>query len=191
MTARIRLLGIRHHGPGSARAVLAALRADPPDVVLLEAPADADTVLALAADPEMQPPVALLGYVVDRPERAAFYPFASFSPEWAALTWALEAGVPVRCIDIPVRHSLAPQPAEQQLTLTDAPPRPADPLAELALAAGYDDAERWWEDVVEHRDADAHAGGGGGDPDGPFPAIGEAMGALRSLYEPDGVPPDP
>lgn len=188
MTARVRLLGIRHHGPGSARAVLAALRADPPDVLLLEAPADADPVLALAAHPEMQPPVALLGYVTDRPEHASFYPFASFSPEWVALTWALEAEVPVRCIDIPVRNALAPRAPEQQLTLTDAPPRPDDPVAELALAAGYDDAERWWEDVVEHRDDAAHAGGG---PDGPFPAIGEAMAALRSLYEPDGVPPDP
>ena len=28
-----------------------------------------------------------------------------------------------------------------------------DPLAALAEAAGYDDPERWWEDVVEHRGA--------------------------------------
>lgn len=43
----------------------------------------------------------------------------------------------------------------------------------LAEVAGYDDAERWWEDVVEHRTA------GTGDPFAPFVAIEEAMGALR------------
>ncbi|MDX3804630.1 DUF5682 family protein, partial [Streptomyces sp. AK04-3B] len=48
-----------------------------------------------------------------------------------------------------------------------------DPLAVLAEVAGYDDAERWWEDVVEHRTA------GAGDPFAPFAAIEEAMGALR------------
>jgi hypothetical protein len=26
-----------------------------------------------------------------------------------------------------------------------------DPIGALAEAAGYDDPERWWEDVVEHR----------------------------------------
>ncbi|MDX5569451.1 DUF5682 family protein, partial [Streptomyces sp. ID05-04B] len=48
-----------------------------------------------------------------------------------------------------------------------------DPLAVLAEVAGYDDAERWWEDVVEHRTA------GTRDPFAPFAAIEEAMGALR------------
>ena len=39
------LLGIRHHGPGSAKAVLKALEAHPPDCLLIEAPADAASVL--------------------------------------------------------------------------------------------------------------------------------------------------
>ena len=53
-----------------------------------------------------------------------------------------------------------------------------DPLRVLAQTAGYDEPERWWEDVVEHRgtsgpEADAFA---------PFDALGEAMGALREVY---------
>lgn len=166
----IRLYGIRHHGPGSARAVLAALERDPPQVVLIEAPVDAEAVLALAADPEMRPPVALLGYAVDQPERAVFSPLAVFSPEWVALRWALDRDVPVRCIDLPTRNVLAPRGTEQA-TLDQgvaAGSRPLDPLAALAMAAGYDDPERWWEDVVEHRfDAD------------PFDAVAEAMTELR------------
>ena len=55
----------------------------------------------------MQPPVAMLGYALDHPERAVFHPLASFSPEWVALTWALDADVPVRFIDLPVHHVLA------------------------------------------------------------------------------------
>ena len=200
---RVRLLGIRHHGPGSARAVSAALRADPPDIVLIEGPADAHGVLALAADPDMHPPVAMLGYSLDHPERAVFHPFASFSPEWVALTWALDADVPVRFIDLPVHHVLAPQDADEQLSLVAsvAPSgahAPIDPLGELAAAAGYDDAERWWEDVVEHRTDTSpkiqHTSvpqvEPGGDVDGPFPAIAQAMTSLRQFHDPSGEATD-
>ena len=45
----VALLGVRHHGPGSARAVAAALEQYRPDVVLVEGPAEADPLLALAA----------------------------------------------------------------------------------------------------------------------------------------------
>jgi hypothetical protein len=184
VTAQIRLLGIRHHGPGSARAVEAALHADPPDAVLIENPADADAVIALAGHPDMRPPVAMLAYVVDRPERAVFYPLASFSPEWVAMRWALAHDVPVRCIDLPARTTLAePRPASDSgEVLHDGVPRPSDPIGLLAEAAGYDDTERWWEDVIEHR------GDRGDDADAPFAAIGEAMTELRTLWEPLGEP---
>ena len=149
----VHLLGIRHHGPGSARSVARALVAIRPDIVLLEVPKEAEQVLALAAEPAMRPPVALLGYVPDQPERAAFFPLAEFSPEWVALCWAQAAGVPVRAIDLPLANSLA-------LTAETRRRRPTDPISELAAAAGDDDPERWWEDVVEHRGADRRAGGG-------------------------------
>ena len=43
-----RLFGIRHHGPGCARSVRAALEAWRPDAVLVEGPADAQGALAFA-----------------------------------------------------------------------------------------------------------------------------------------------
>ncbi|HEY5834350.1 hypothetical protein, partial [Streptomyces sp.] len=43
------LLGVRHHGPGSARAVRAALDAYRPQAVLIEGPPEADALTALAA----------------------------------------------------------------------------------------------------------------------------------------------
>lgn len=165
--SEVRLFGIRHHGPGSARSLDRALRTFAPDIVLIEAPAEAETVFGLAAGFAMRPPVALLGYVVDHPERAAFYPFASFSPEWVALRYAGERELPVRAMDLPLAVGFARQERPVRL--------PLDPIGTLADAAGYDDPERWWEDVVEHRHGDD-----------PFEAIAEAMHAVRSGYEPAG-----
>lgn len=41
----IHLLGIRHHGPGSCRNVLEYLQELQPDLILLEGPAEAETLL--------------------------------------------------------------------------------------------------------------------------------------------------
>ncbi|THA35955.1 DUF5682 family protein [Streptomyces sp. A1547] len=169
------LLGVRHHGPGSARAVRAALEAARPAAVLIEGPPEGDALLALAADPGMRPPVALLAHAADDPGRAAFWPLAAFSPEWVAIRWAQEqeVPVPVRFIDLPAAHTLA---AESGTDPDGGESVRPDPLAVLAETAGYDDPERWWEDVVEHR------GAGRADPLAAFEALGEAMGALREAY---------
>jgi len=74
------VFGIRHHGPGCARSLLSALDALAPDLLLVEGPPDAQDVLAFAASDDLVPPVALLVYPVDAPNRAVFYPFAEFSP---------------------------------------------------------------------------------------------------------------
>ncbi|MGW0513081.1 DUF5682 family protein [Streptomyces olivaceoviridis] len=205
------LLGVRHHGPGSARAVRTALDAARPAAVLIEGPPEADALIPLAADPGLRPPVALLAHAVDEPGRSAFWPFAEFSPEWVALRWALEQGVPARFIDLPATHTLAWQKEADESRHDDGDggdegdddgddagesgPAPdpgsghgeqvrVDPLAVLAEAAGYDDPERWWEDVVEHR------GPGARDPFAPFAAVAEAMGALRERYGAGGRPRD-
>jgi len=175
------LLGVRHHGPGSARAVRAALDAALPRAVLIEGPPEADALIPLAADEEMRPPVALLAHAVDEPGRSAFWPLAEFSPEWVALRWALDHDIPARFIDLPAAHTLAPADTPVDVPAAEpSPPRAdmrVDPLAVLAGIAGYDDPERWWEDVVEHRGV-----GDEGDPLAPFAALEEAMGSVREVY---------
>ncbi|GAA3916484.1 DUF5682 family protein [Actinoplanes auranticolor] len=239
-----RLYGIRHHGPGSARAVVQELDRQRPEIILIEGPPEADDLVRWVADTGLEPPVALLGYAADNPGRAAFWPFAVFSPEWQTMRWAAEHGVPVRFFDLPYAYRLTdnrtpdtppaagpppartptagppaalpaeaaappgtsaaaapsrPDPSTAEVTgpptgepdhnPADAHPdprslvdddregaaedgpvvrlRPVDPIGELAAAAGYDDPERWWEDVVEHRGMPA------------FDAIAEAMTAIR------------
>ena len=193
----IRLFGIRHHGPGSARSLRAALADFAPDCLLIEGPPDADALIPLAAHAAMAPPVALLVYRPDRPRDCAFFPFAAFSPEWVAMRHGLAAGATIRFIDLPHAHQLAdgfgtppeseaaPIEAEPVADAAEEPagglPAPAairrDPLGELAAAAGYPDGERWWDALVESR------AGADGDV---FAAISEAMAALR-----EGAAPDP
>ena len=186
--SEIFLLGIRHHGPGSAYSVCQALATIQPDIVLIEGPQEAEAILPLAADSAMEPPVALLLYAEDDLTDAAFYPYTKFSPEWQAIQYGLRAQLPIRFIDLPQRHHVAlyraakaqaatalataqqtgnpptlpPYLQEQQFT--------ADPLTLLAKAAGFDDGERWWERLVEQQREGLPV----------FAAIGEAMGALRS-----------
>ena len=62
MDPRLHILGIRHHGPGSAASVLQALDAVQPAIVLIEGPPEATSILPLAAAKGMEPPVAILTY---------------------------------------------------------------------------------------------------------------------------------
>jgi hypothetical protein len=186
----VHIFGVRHHGPGSARSLVDGLEGLRPDCLLIEGPPDANEIIPLAADSAMKPPVALLVYDLEKPQRSCFYPFAVFSPEWQAIQFALHANIPIRFMDLPQSIQIAisnekeedvaePESSTENEDQTEAVAAPsvkplepaiiADPLAPLAQAAGYSDTERWWENLVEHRQR----------ADDIFPAIMEAMAALR------------
>ena len=110
----IRLFGIRHHGPGSARSLRNALEEMNPDCVLVEGPPDGEAVLSLLAHAEMKPPVALLVYAPEEPSRSVYYPFAAYSPEWQAIEYSLGKGIPVRFMDLPQTHRFAISLAAQK-----------------------------------------------------------------------------
>ncbi len=133
------ILGIRHHGPGSARSVVAALDAARPDVLLIEGPEEASALVPYLLD--ATPPVAMLFYDVERPRNAVYYPFAEFSPELQAIRWAHRNEVEVRFMDLPASAVLGMRVAREG----------TDALSRLAEAAGFEDVEDWWEHLVEHR----------------------------------------
>ncbi|MFK8162065.1 MAG: DUF5682 family protein [Lewinella sp.] len=185
--------GIRHHGPGSARRLRAALDEYQPDLILIEMPADADKVLREVVSNGLRPPVALVLYDAKDIERASFYPFASFSPEYQAIDWAVERAVDVWPIDLPARHYLAEKAANVPPTLfaTEAPPEDEpsgfpgktqkqlraqlrhDPLALMAELAGYADSESWWDATLERGHEDSLA---------VFAALLEMVGELRQTF---------
>lgn len=188
----VSVFGIRHHGPGCARSLRAALEQLEPDIVLVEGPPDAQEVLPLLTSAEMKPPVALLIYAPEHPAQAVYYPFATFSPEWQALSYAQRCGIPARFMDLPQAVQLGKEEALEALTCEVSPSAQAgiaaetepttvaegeeqvvaeeEPLDMLARAAGYDDYERWWEHQIEQRQTMGDL----------FEAILEAMSAVRA-----------
>ena len=145
----LHLFGIRHHGPGSALSLIQALERLQPDIILVEGPPEGNAVLPLLVHEAMEPPVSLLIYRPDNPKLSGQYPFATFSPEWQAIRFAMTNEIPVRFMDLP-----------QKYRLTDETPRPEagevreDPFKALAEAAGYDNHEAWWNAMIEERQDD-------------------------------------
>ncbi len=206
----IHILGIRHHGPGSAKNVKAFLESVKPDIVLVEGPPDADEILQWASDKDLKPPVAILCYQPDNPRQSVFYPFAEFSPEWQAIQYARQNNIHIRFMDLPVANQFAIEMEEQKkqagqhentepgaadATLNNmvlfsnkhtnaadpvAEEMPVagkiktDPIAHLAAADGFDDGEKWWEHMFEHRN----------NAESVFEAVNEAMQALREELPP-------
>ncbi|MER7186999.1 DUF5682 family protein, partial [Streptomyces hyaluromycini] len=96
------LIGVRHHAPSLAAAVPALLDTANPDVLLVELPAELQEWLPWLAHEETRAPVALAAAPADGSGGPAFYPFADFSPELAAVRWAARNGVPVVACDLPL-----------------------------------------------------------------------------------------
>src|SRR5499425_1768604 len=150
---RVHILGIRHHGPGSAALLRKALDVLDPACVLVEGPPEGDELIQYVADPDLKPPVAMLLHAADEPNLASFMPFAEFSPEWQAIEWALKQERPVRFCDWPAAISLALRKVAQQNPESTPPEVHADALDLLASAAGYEDGETFWNGLIEQHGA--------------------------------------
>ncbi|GAB1332447.1 DUF5682 family protein [Streptomyces sennicomposti] len=100
------LIGVRHHAPSLAAVVPALLDEAEPDVLLVELPTEMQPWLPWLAHEETRAPVALAAAPSDGSggggEGPAFYPFADFSPELAAVRWAARRGVRVVACDLPL-----------------------------------------------------------------------------------------
>lgn len=153
------ILGIRHHGPGSARSLLKSLEALHPDCLLVEAPSDAQDSIRYIGHEELIPPVATLIYNPKDLTQAIYLPYASFSPEWQAIHYANTHRIPVFLMDLPagVNFGLERERQSQPRLQLDAGAAMSqqermihyDPIGFLGQLAGYSDGERWWEVSIE------------------------------------------
>ncbi|WP_344550623.1 DUF5682 family protein, partial [Streptomyces spororaveus] len=139
------LIGVRHHSPALAAVVPDLLDASGADVVCVELPAEFQPWLEHLADPETVAPVALAGTGEDG--RLAFYPFADFSPELAAIRWARAAGAAVVCCDLPLADrgwtATATGPAPEPVSQAGAEPGVSYADTLTATGAGREGDDLW------------------------------------------------
>jgi chemotaxis response regulator CheB len=160
----IHILGIRHHGPGSAKNVLAFLEQHQPDIILIEGPPEADALLPFLRNNQVEPPVAILAYQTDNIQQAVYYPFAIFSPEWQAMQYASKANIHARFIDLPLTHWLAlssqnesensdtnSQQEQTSIHHSSFTSLQKNSTHHLATIAGFTNEESWWEQMFEQR----------------------------------------
>jgi Mg-chelatase subunit ChlD len=143
------LIGVRHHSPVLAAAVPALLDDLSPDLLLIELPDELASLLRWLGDPATVAPVALGAATDEGRGGLAFYPFADFSPELAAVRWAVRAGVEVAPCDLPLADPAwsAPGPGPGPA------PASSEPLDDLAgrLRAGQTGRadDDMWDRMVE------------------------------------------
>ena len=171
---RVHILGIRHHGPGSAALLCKAMEVLDPACVLVEGSPEGDELIQYAADPDLKPPVAMLLHAPEEANLASFMPFAEFSPEWQAMQWALKHRRPIRFFDWPAAISLAQEKAAREHPEQVPPRMRADALDLLANAAGYEDGETFWNGLIEQH------GGSGQQALSVFASIETAMTEARA-----------
>ena len=186
MASKIHYLGIRHHGPGSARQVVNALQELQPDSILIEGACDQNELIPFLGEETMKPPVALLSYPKDNPNEVRFWPFAEFSPEYQAIRWGLQEKKSVRFIDLPSSWQAPEKESTEEIVQKEqlaeekrTNARNIDPIGELAKLAGYEDGESWWNEILEENPA----------PGPVFEAVGFAMEALRENESKEDLEP--
>jgi len=159
VTDELVIVGIRHHSPACARAVLAACAAHAPSVVLVEGPRQFTELVPLLAHPEAVPPLAVYSWAAHRQKDGStlrvgsYYPLAEYSPELVALREAAARGIPARFIDLELAEQAVAECAAGrpgQVFLQDERGfAHSRALARLAARLGCHDHEDLWEHLLE------------------------------------------
>lgn len=115
---------VRHHSPTCAWHLERAIRQYRPELILIEGPENANSLIPILASPDTRAPVALYysywddagllrtgedpaGGDAPRETASCYYPFLDQSPELAALRLAEQLDIPARFMDLPYGEILA------------------------------------------------------------------------------------
>jgi hypothetical protein len=163
--ANINFAGIRHHGPGTSKALKKWLSSFEPDLILLECPSDAKKKLDEIEPLELNPPFAIAIYSSNATEETILLPFAEFSPEWISIQYAKKNQIELIPIDLP-----------SYAWNTEQNNKPfygygKNKLAKAFEAAGITDQEKWWDSSIEEMEEEAEI----------FSFIAELMENWRAL----------
>ena len=143
----VHILGIRHHGVGSAKQLEKKLQRIQPDLIFVEGAVEIESAFDYVGAKELVPPAAIMVYNQKNPKQATFYPYSVFSPEWVAMRYANEYNVPLRAMDLPAAVSFQLEELQKE-TIDKAP------LTSIAESAGFEDGEDFWNHHFEQKDVD-------------------------------------
>src|SRR5262245_58461278 len=127
----VHLFPVRHHSPRAARCLRNWLETVRPELILIEGPSDADSLIPVITDQESQPPIAILPYSTDDQPESCMWPFGRYAAEYEGVRGARENGVKARCVDWPSGAALgaarqAAQEAEKRADVAAASPTPEE-----------------------------------------------------------------
>lgn len=176
-TTMVPVFGVRHLSPMGAWQLRRFLDQIQPEVVLIEGPHDAATVLADITRKGTVLPIGILAYSNSVPVRTFVYPLARYSPEYQAIRWAKENKKHCEFIDLPSDVFLGLQDRELKRVQAELDQLDADQCEEqpdsseenepaenviqpvgtrpslyqrLAVVAGESHYENYWERNFEH-----------------------------------------
>src|SRR5262245_27454000 len=163
MNWQVHTFGVRHLSPMGAWHLREFLARTRPSLILVEGLDDATGLLADVTRKQTEPPVAILAYTDSQPVRTLVYPFARYSPEYQAISWAHDNDVPVEFFDLPSDVFLGLQDLEierlekARREAREEPPAPVgvpEPrpslYQQIADLAGERDYDTYWERHFEH-----------------------------------------
>lgn len=137
--------GVRHFSPACAYYVTEFLDKTKPAAVLIEGPSDLNGLIEPLCGIDSHMPAAILAYTEEAPVKTVMWPFAEFSPEYRAMLWAMENGVPVMFCDLPSSCFLAQK--DEDKDSSDAP-REVSVYERMSQVTGQDN-ETFWEYTFE------------------------------------------
>lgn len=106
--AEIILIPIRHHSPACSYHLINMIDKEKPDIILIEGPENAGSLMDIIADDTTIPPFAIYysyndkkGIISDdKKQYKCYYPFTDYSPEYVAIKKADELGIKSEFVDL-------------------------------------------------------------------------------------------
>jgi hypothetical protein len=145
MSAKVHIVGVRHHSPACARLVRDKILRERPSYVLVEGPSDMNARMEELLLPH-QLPIALFSYKqsAEGASRWTWTPFCEFSPELVALEAARKVSAQALFMDLPAWDDVFAGLEDRFGRV-----RPSDRLHEVIDSLGFEDTDALWDHLFE------------------------------------------
>ncbi|MDE6425299.1 MAG: hypothetical protein K2K89_04065 [Ruminococcus sp.] len=109
LTGKVLFFPVRHHSPVCSYQLIRTIKEYQPQIILIEGPENANSLIPVLTDEKTKPPVAIYYYYKDTKKLVSdngmdykcYYPFLYASPEYNAMKQAAHMGILAEFIDLP------------------------------------------------------------------------------------------